>query len=158
MPNAATSLLHGLRRSTALLAAGLLLAGTAFAQDYAFAWNPRSGDAWVDTQLADINAYGSRYRGAFVDELVRYHAAPRDLVNELGDERNWAPGDVYYACTLAPVVGRPCRALVEVWGQFHDEGWEAVAGKEGIGKRPDARQRRERGTTSKTGKTGGWER
>src|SRR3546814_609367 len=90
MPNAATSLLHGLRRSTALLAAGLLLAGTAFAQDYAFAWNPRSGDAWVDTQLADITAYGSRYRGAFVDELVRYHAAPRDLVNELVSARHWA--------------------------------------------------------------------
>ena len=138
MPNAAISLLHGLRRSTMLLAAGLLLAGTAFAQDYAFAWNPRSGDAWIDAQLADINVYASRYRGAFVDELVRYHAAPRDLVNELVDERNWAPGDVYYACTLAQVVGRPCRSLVEVWGQFHDEGWEAVAGKAGIADRPVA--------------------
>src|SRR5690606_24881755 len=121
----------------ALLVACLLLPGAAFAQ-HAFEWNPRSGDAWIDAQLADINAYGSRYRGAFVDELVRYHAAPRDLVNELVDERNWAPGDVYYACTLAQVVGRPCRSLVEVWGQFHDEGWEAVAGKAGIADRPDA--------------------
>src|SRR3546814_18459926 len=83
------------------------------AQDYAFAWNPRSGDAWVDTQLADINAYGSRYRGAFVDDLVRYHAAPRDLVNELVDARNWAPGDVHYACPLAQVVGRPWRSRLE---------------------------------------------
>lgn len=148
MPNAAISPLHGLSRSTALLVAGLLLAGTAFAQDYAFAWNPRSGDAWIDAQLADINAYGGRYRGAFVDELVRYHAAPRDLVNELVDERNWAPGDVYYACTLAQVVGRPCRSLVEVWGQFHDEGWEAVAGKAGIAKRPDAAQRLKQSITS----------
>ena len=148
MSNASISLLHVLRRSGALLAAGLLLAGAAFAQDYAFAWNPRSGDAWIDAQLADINAYGSRYRGAFVDELVRYHAAPRDLVSELVDERNWAPGDVYYACALAQVVGRPCRSLVEVWGQFHDEGWEAVAGKAGVAKRPDATQRLKQAITS----------
>ncbi|WP_344758328.1 hypothetical protein [Luteimonas lutimaris] len=123
------------------LAACLLLAGAAGAQDYAFAWNPRSGDAWIDAQLADINAYGSRYRGAFVDELVRYHAAPRELVTELVDERNWAPGDVYYACALAQVLGRPCRALVEAWGQSHDEGWAAVAENAGIATRPAAATR-----------------
>jgi|SRR5690606_11800885 len=123
------------------LAACLLLAGTAAAQDYAFAWSPRSGDAWIDTQLADINAYGGRYRGAFVDELVRYHAAPRKLVDELVDERNWAPGDVYYACALAQVVGRPCRALVEAWERSHDEGWAAVAAQAGIERRPEASAR-----------------
>ena len=123
------------------LAACLLLAGTVVAQDYAFAWNPRSGDAWIDTQLADINAYGSRYRGAFVDELVRYHAAPRKLVDELVDERHWAPGDVYYACALAQVLGRPCRALVEAWGQSHDEGWAEVAAQAGIARRPEAAAR-----------------
>jgi len=129
------------------LAACLLLAGTAAAQDYAFAWNPRSGDAWIDTQLADINAYGSRYRGAFVDELVRYHAAPRKLVDELVDERHWAPGDVYYACALAQVLGRPCRALVEAWGQSHDEGWAAVAEQAGIARRPEAGKRLKRAIT-----------
>lgn len=141
MPDATVSLLRGLRRYAMLLAAGLLLAGTAFAQAGAFAWNPRTGDAWVDAQLADINAYGGRYRGAFIDELVRYRAAPRDLVTELVDERNWAPGDVYYACALAQVLGRPCRSLVEAWGQFHDEGWAAVAAKAGIATRPEAMAR-----------------
>src|SRR5690606_23869165 len=82
-----------------------------------------------------------RYRGAFVDELVRYHAAPRELVDELVDERHWAPGDVYYACVLAQVLGRPCRALVETWGQSHDEGWAAVAGQAGIARRPEAAAR-----------------
>lgn len=141
MPNAAVPLLQRLRRSAALLVASLLLAGTASAQQTAFPWNPRSGDAWVDAQLADINAYGGRYRGAFIDELARYRAAPRDLVTELVDERNWAPGDVYYACALAQVLGRPCRSLVEAWGKFHDEGWAAVAEKAGIATRPEAMQR-----------------
>ena len=127
--------------ASALLASGLLASGVARAQDYAFAWNPRSGDAWIDRQLADINAYGSRYRGAFVDEIVRYHAAPRDLVEELVTKRNWAPGDVYYACAVAQVIGRPCRAIVDAWGQSHAEGWEQVATQAGIAKRPDAMAR-----------------
>jgi len=147
MPNAAISLLQGLHRCALLLAASLLLAGAAFAQAGAFAWNPRSGDAWVDAQLADINAYGGRYRGAFIDELVRYRAAPRDLVTELVDERNWAPGDIYYACALAQVLGRPCRSLVEAWGQFHGEGWAAIAAKAGIATRPDATARLEQAIT-----------
>lgn len=124
-----------------LLWACALLPATAAAQDYAFAWDPRTGDAWIDAQLEDISAYGSRYRGAFLDELVRYRAAPRKLVTELVEQRNWAPGDVYYACALAQVVGRPCRALVEAWGQRHADGWEAVAEEAGIGRHPDAAKR-----------------
>jgi hypothetical protein len=141
MPDLVVSPLRGACRRLVLLAAGLLLCGAAFAQTQAFDWNPRSDDAWVDAQLADINAYGGRYRGAFLDELVRYHAAPRALVTELVDQRNWAPGDVYYACALAQVLGRPCRALVEAWGSSHDEGWAAVAARAGIATRPDAMQR-----------------
>lgn len=124
-----------------LLLAGLLLAGTAFAQQYAFPWNPRTGDAWIDRQLADINDYGSRYRGAFVDELVRYRAAPREFVIELVTRRNWAPGDVYYACALAQTVGRPCRAVAEAWARGHEAGWEAVAQEVGIAEYPDANAR-----------------
>jgi hypothetical protein len=122
-----------------LFASGLLAPGAAFAQGaHAFEWNPRSGDAWIDRQLADINTYGSRYRGAFIDEVVRYHAAPRDLVTELVGTRNWSPGDVYYACAVAQMVGRPCRALVDAWGQSHGEGWKAVAGQAGIAGHRDA--------------------
>ena len=47
------------------------LGGTASAQDFTFGWNPRSGDAWVDTWLGDMNRYGGRYRDPFVDEMVR---------------------------------------------------------------------------------------
>lgn len=140
MPRPATPVLRA-ARCAAVLAACLLMSAAAFAQDHAFDWNPRSGDAWIDTQLADINAYGSRYRGAFIDELVRYHAAPRGLVNELVDERNWAPGDVYYACALAQVLGRPCRALVDAWGQSHEQGWAVVAEQAGIATRPEAAAR-----------------
>lgn len=113
-----------------LLTAGLA-AGTASAQTFTFGWNPRSGDTWVDVWLGDMNRYGSRYRDPFVDELVRYRAAPRDLVVELL-ARRWAPGDIYFACALAQRIGRPCRYVVEIWERDHGQGWGNVARRLGI--------------------------
>lgn len=107
----------------------LLLCPLASAQDATSAWSPRSGDAWIDRQLGDMNIYASRYRGAFIDEVVRYHAGPRDLVVDLVEKRNWAPGDVYAACAIAQNAGRPCRALVEVWEHDHADGWQKAASK-----------------------------
>ena len=107
-------------------------AALAQAQQYAFDWNPRTGDAWVDTRLADINAYAQRYRDAFVDEMARYHGAPRALVTDLLTQRRWAPGDVYYACAIAQIIGRPCRHVVDQFSRDHGQGWGAVAQRVGI--------------------------
>ena len=106
--------------------------GTVTAQDFSFGWNPRSGDVWVDSQLNDVNRYGSRYREPFVDEMVRYYGAPRGLVTELLVTRRWAPGDVYYACSIAQTLGRPCRYVVDQWDRNHGKGWGAVAKELGI--------------------------
>jgi hypothetical protein len=122
--------MHPLR--TALLVAALALAaGNAQTQTFTFGWNPRSGDTWVDIWLGDMNRYGHRYRDPFIDELVRYHGAPRDLIEDLLG-RGWAPGDVYFACALARLVGQPCREVVDVWERDHGQGWGAVAKRMGI--------------------------
>ena len=112
--------------------AAITATGVASAQDYSINWNPRSGDVWVDSQLGDVNRYGSRYREPFVNEMVRYYGAPRDLVTELLGQRNWAPGDVYYACSIAQVLGRPCRYVVQEWDRDHGQGWGEVAKRMGI--------------------------
>lgn len=113
----------------AALAAG---AGAATAQDISLHWNPRSGDVWVDTWLGDMNRYGTRYRDPFIDEMVRYHGAPRDLVTDLLLNRRWAPGDVYYACAIAQVIGRPCRYVVDTWEANRGQGWGVVAQRLGV--------------------------
>ena len=135
--------------SPCVLALALALAGGARAQDapapetgqapaasaetaYAFAWDPRSGDDWVDARLGEINAYAQRYREAFIDEVARYRDAPRALVQRLVVERRWAPGDVYYACTVAQALGRPCRHATDAWARDHAKGWEAVVRELGI--------------------------
>ena len=115
-----------------LLALAVLLAGAASAQDFTVGWHPRSGDVWVDTWLGDINRYGARYPEPFVDEMVRYHNAPRVLVVDLLQTRHWAPGDIYFACALARQIGRPCRYVVDVWERDHGQGWGAIAKRMGI--------------------------
>jgi hypothetical protein len=122
------------RKFTALALAAALAAaaGTATAQDFTFGWNPRSGDVWMDNWLGDMNNYGYRYREPFVDEMVRYHGAPRDLVSDLLINRRWAPGDVYMACSIASLIGRPCRYVVEQYERDHGQGWGAIAKRMGI--------------------------
>ena len=116
----------------AVLLAGA--AGTTHAQDMTVSWNPRSGDVWVDTWLGDMNRYGSRYRDPFIDEMVRYHGAPRDLVSDLLTRRRWAPGDVYMACNIASIIGRPCRYVVDVYERDRGQGWGNIA--KGLGNKP----------------------
>jgi len=130
MPNA--RLLKSRVFAFAAAIAALTSTGNVAAQDFSFGWNPRSGDIWIDTQLDDVNRYGSRYRQPFVDEMVRYYGAPRELVSTLLVERNWAPGDVYYACAIAQILGRPCRYVVDIWERDHGQGWGNVARQLGI--------------------------
>lgn len=112
--------------------------GSAAAQDYTVGWNPRSGDVWVDNWLGDMNRYGARYPEPFIDEMVRYHNAPRPLVVDLIETRHWAPGDVYYACALASVLGRPCRYVVDAYEVDRGQGWGVVAQRLGI--KPGSRE------------------
>lgn len=98
-----------------------------------------TGDAWIDRQLADMAVYAGRYPGAFTDELVRYHAAPRALVEPLLDDPSWPAGQVYYACALAHVAGRPCRAAVDARQAGSD--WAEVADTLGVTATATARKR-----------------
>ncbi|MFP7723037.1 hypothetical protein [Lysobacter sp. A3-1-A15] len=72
-----------------------------------------TGDPWLDAYRDDIDTYGRQYRAAFVDELVRYYAAPRAMAVELLDNGGWRPGDLYLACAISQRRGRPCRHAVE---------------------------------------------
>lgn len=120
-------------RFFALAASVAALLGTsAQAQELPAGSDPRSGDAWVDVWLGDISRYATRYREPFVDEMVRYYGAPRELVGDLLDQRRWTPGDVYYACAIAQVLGRPCRYVVDEWDREHGQGWGEVAQRLGV--------------------------
>ncbi|WP_101927517.1 MULTISPECIES: hypothetical protein [Luteimonas] len=125
-------------RVLSALLIGLLLPGAAVAQDAASPatapeveaapaeWAPRTGDAWLDTWMTDVNRYGARYHDAFVDELVRYQGAPRVLVEELLVDERWRPADVYLACATAVAIGRPCRGVASAFRRDQASGWSGV--------------------------------
>lgn len=93
---------------------------------------PRTGSAWIDARLLDMDDYAARYREAFVDEIVRYREAPRALVEDALREDATPPGDVYYACALAQATGRPCRAVLDAWRGDRADGWQGVAERLGV--------------------------
>ncbi len=93
---------------------------------------PRTGDVWFDARFEDIDRYDRRYRASLVDELVRYHGAPRAVVDKLLDAPGWTAGEVYYACALAHVAGRPCSEMASRHVAAQQDGWEAVATALGV--------------------------
>ena len=113
-----------------LLIAALLLgmAARAFAQPAEeSAYQPRSGDAWIDRQLTDINRYAARYPRSFADEVARYYSVPRDYVEAMQQQPTWGPGDIFMACALAQRIAQPCRVVVREWSRDHVDGWAGVA-------------------------------
>lgn len=92
----------------------------------------RSGDAWIDRRLVDIDAYAARYPAAFVDELVRYYDAPRALVERGIAENRTNSGDLYYACAIAQIAGKPCRGVLAAWERDPSGGWVPVAERLGV--------------------------
>jgi hypothetical protein len=91
------------------------------------AYQPRSGDAWIDRQLADINRYAARYPRSFADEVARYYSVPRDYVEAMQQQPTWEPGDIFMACALAQRIAQPCRVVVREWSRDHADGWAGVA-------------------------------
>lgn len=96
------------------------------------AWTARTGDEWLDQWLADVNLYAAHHRAAFVDEIVRYLGAPRSLVEPLLESEGMVPADLYYACALAHVQGRPCRDIVDRFGQPSAGDWLQIAAAIGV--------------------------
>lgn len=105
------------------------------------AYQPRSGDAWIDRQLADTNSYAARYPQSFADEMARYYSVPRDYVEAMLLQPSWEAGDILMACALAQVAAQPCRAVVREWSRDHAEGWGGVARRLQV--KPGSRQYRE---------------
>src|SRR3546814_14333 len=61
-----------------------------------------------------------------------YYGAPRPLLVDLLDRRDWAPADVYYACAIAHALGIPCIDVVHEYDRHPGQGWGVVAKRLGI--------------------------
>jgi hypothetical protein len=103
-------------------------------------FDPRTGNAWTDRHLSDINAYAARYPQSFLDEIARYYGVSRAYAESLAKHPAWEPADVLMACALAKALEQPCRAVVREWSRDHSDGWAGVAKR--MQDKPDAKQNR----------------
>ena len=123
------------------LALAVAFAAPVAADDYAFGFNPRSGDAWIDAQLGDVNVFARGNLDGYVDEVVVSTGAPRYFVREYVVDRGWAPGDVWYACLIARELGRPCTYVIDAYereARGRGRGWGVLAQELGIRPGSDA--------------------
>lgn len=104
----------------------------ALVDNFAFGFSPRTGDAWVDTQLGDMNVFARGNTDGFIDDVVVSFGAPRYLVREYYVDRHWAPGDIYFACAIAYQLGRPCLDILNIYERDHGQGWGVIAKRLGI--------------------------
>lgn len=104
----------------------------AVVDSFVFGFSPRTGDAFVDAQLGDINVFARGNTEGFIDDVVVSFGAPRTLVRDYYLDRRWAPGDIYYACALAHQLGRPCLEVLDIYERDHGQGWGAIARRMGI--------------------------
>jgi len=85
-----------------------------------------TGDAWIDRQLADIDAYARRYPASFLDELERHLAVRRGYAEAVLGAQGWRAGDLYFACAWAQAAQLSCRELVRAYSQAAARDWQAV--------------------------------
>lgn len=109
-----------------LVLPGAALAQPAPATPTAAPYEPGTGDAWLDRQLADVNLYAARYPDAFVDEVVRYGGARRGYVEALMRQHGWVAGDVWFACFWGQAIGATCREPVQARSRHPGEGWKTA--------------------------------
>ncbi|MGI8560760.1 MAG: hypothetical protein ACR2J7_04860 [Luteimonas sp.] len=130
--------MRGFRIATLSVALGLGIGLAGAVQAQSIGYNIRTGDVWVDNRLGEINDYGYRNRDPFVNELTSYYGAPRPLVVDLLDRRDWAPADVYYACAMARALRLPCQDIVHEYERNPGQGWGVIAKRHGI--KPGSRE------------------
>jgi hypothetical protein len=86
----------------------------------------RTGDAWIDRQVTDIDAYARRYPASFLDEASRHLGVPRGYAEAVLRVPGWRAGDLYFACAWAQATGQSCREVVRALSRAPERDWQAV--------------------------------
>lgn len=104
----------------------------AYEPDYAYEFNPGTGDAVLDALLRSLNIYYAGDVEAYVDDIVYSTGAPRSYVQTMVVERHYPPADVYLMAQTAAITGQPIVTVQREFDANRGQGWGVVAKRMGI--------------------------
>ncbi len=104
------------------------LTQAALGQELTTAYN--TGDADMDTHLAEINENASSDYEAFKEKLSESTEITDEEIDRYINEEDIEPADLYYASVLSSASDRPISEVVEMYKE--KKGWGAVAQELGI--------------------------
>ncbi|HYE85355.1 MAG TPA: hypothetical protein VEA16_03295 [Vicinamibacterales bacterium] len=117
-----------------LVALLLCWACAAAGQDVAFGFDPRTGDAWLDVRLREIDVYARGNLDGYIDEVVISTAAPRPYIETLIYEYHYPPADVWMIAEIAQVTSVPIADVASSYRTHRGRGWGEIA--KALGVRP----------------------
>ncbi len=100
--------------------------------DYAYDFNPGTGDAVLDALLRSLNTYYASDVGWYVDDIVYSTGAPRGYVENMIVDRRYPPADVYLIAQTASITGQPIANIQREFDSSRGQGWGVVAKRLGI--------------------------
>lgn len=117
----------------ALLASALLaIAAGAGAADVTVGVNLRTGDAFLDARLGDINVGVGGNLDGYIDDVVVHYGAPRVVIQELVVERHYPPADVTLIAGYAQALHVPVTQVADTYARHRGQGWGAIARELGV--------------------------
>ena len=114
-----------------LMAALVSWGGPVRADDYAFGFNPQTGDAWLDARLGDIGVYAAGNLDGYIDEIVIDTGAPRHYVEEWVYVDRYPPADVWMLAEVGR-FGGDWIVVERAYTTHRGHGWGAIAKSLGI--------------------------
>ena len=108
--------------------------------EYAFDYEPYSGDREFDLEVAAVNALVGRDVEYFVEDLVYRYGAPRQEVYTLVVERDYPPDYLWTVAATAKAANRPWTEVFPLFeqqrtgaaGSSQGQGWGVTAKRLGI--------------------------
>jgi hypothetical protein len=106
--------------------------------DYAFEYEPYSGDTEFDLAVAALNAMVGGDADGFAEDLSYRYGAPRQEIRTLVVERHYPPDYLYTVAATAKAANRPWNEVFPLFeqqraeGAAQGQGWGVTARRLGI--------------------------
>ena len=100
--------------------------------EWGFGYSSKTGDAGLDVSLENLNVSARGNLEEFITDISINYGVPKIKVENLLNEVNMPPSDIYMAVKTASVAKQPLDDVVTQYQKDKGKGWGQIAKKLGI--------------------------